>query len=74
MADPQTRSKKELVQLGGAAVLLVVLVLFVANNTQKTKINFLVTDVQLPLVVVLLVTAVVGGAITELLRFRRSRK
>ena len=68
------RSKKETAKLAAGAVLLVLLVLFVVANTRKTEIDFLVAEVDLPLVIVLLVTAVIGGAITELLRFARNRR
>jgi uncharacterized integral membrane protein len=67
------RSKKEIARLALGAVLLVLLVLFIVANTDKTKIEFLVTDVELPLVLVLAITAVVGAAVFELFRFRRNR-
>jgi uncharacterized integral membrane protein len=67
------RSRKETARLAVGALLLVLLVLFVVANTRKTKIDFLVADVELPLILVLAVTAVVGAAIYQLFRFRRSR-
>lgn len=68
------RSKTETAKLVAGAVLLVVLVLFVVVNTEKTRIDFLVGSVDMPLVVVLLVTAAIGGAITELFRYARNRR
>jgi uncharacterized integral membrane protein len=68
-----TRSKKDTARLVAGAVLLVLLVLFVVANTDKTRIDFLVTDVQLPLIGVLAVTAVLGAVVYELFRFRRNR-
>lgn len=72
--SPSTRSTKEIVQLSVGAVLLVLLVLFVAANTDKTKISFLVGDVDLPLILVLVITAALGAAIAELFRYQRGRK
>jgi uncharacterized integral membrane protein len=72
-SSASTRSKKDTVRLIAGAVLLVLLVLFVVANTDKTKIDFLVTDVDLPLILVLAVTAVLGALVYELFRFRRNR-
>lgn len=73
-SQPPSRSAKETVHLVGGGALLVLLVLFVAVNTDKTKINFLVADVDLPLIVVLVVTALFGAAIAELFRYQRNRR
>jgi uncharacterized integral membrane protein len=71
---PAGRSTKETAKLAAGAALLVLLVLFVVANTDKTRISFLVTDVDLPLIVVLVATAVFGGLIAELLRHLRNRR
>ena len=57
--------------LGG--VVLVLLTLFVVVNTDDVTIKFLVGDVTLPLVVVLAVTAVLGGLIASLFFASRRR-
>lgn len=67
-------STKEKAKLATGAGLLVLFVLFVVINTDQTEVDFLVTSVDLPLVVVLLVTAILGGAMTELLRYQRNRR
>ncbi|MCW2621795.1 MAG: hypothetical protein JWL64_1397 [Frankiales bacterium] len=76
MAENTTRSKKDTARLVAGIVLLVLLVLFAVANSDKTTIDFLVADVDIPLILVLLVTAVVGAAVWELFRFlfRRSRR
>ena len=71
---PVSRSRKETAKLVGGAVLLVLLVLLVAFNTDTTRISFLVVDVDLPLIVVLVVTALFGAAIAELFRYQRHRR
>lgn len=67
------RSTAETARLVVAGVLLVLLVLFIVANTDKTEIDFLVGSVDVPLILVLLVTAAVGAIISELARFRRKR-
>lgn len=67
------RSKRETFQLAGAGFLALVLVVFVLLNTDKTEIDFLVTSVEMPLVLVLLGTALLGAVIAELVRFQRRR-
>jgi uncharacterized integral membrane protein len=74
MAETSTRSKKETARLVAGAVLLVLLVLLCVANSDKTKIDFLVGDVNVPLFLVLLVAAVLGAAVYELFRFRHNRR
>ncbi|MGI8757605.1 MAG: lipopolysaccharide assembly protein LapA domain-containing protein [Acidimicrobiales bacterium] len=61
----------DIARLVPVAVLVVALVLFALANTQKVKIDFLFTETRLPLIVVLLATAVVGAVIAALVKFRR---
>jgi uncharacterized integral membrane protein len=46
------------------ALLLVVLVVFIAQNTQDVHVSFLGWDGQAPLAVALLIAAIVGIAVT----------
>ena len=63
-----------------AAALLVLLVIFIVQNTEKTKIEFLGFDGQVPLAAALLIATVVGmavvGAVSSLriLQLRRRIK
>lgn len=62
-----------IVRLLPAAVLLLILVVFAVSNSQKTTVDFLVTETEAPLALVLLVTAVVGALIAALVKFQRRR-
>jgi uncharacterized integral membrane protein len=44
----------------GLAIVLVLLVIFIAQNTRKTTVSFLAWDGQVPVAVALLVAAVAG--------------
>jgi hypothetical protein len=44
-----------------AAVLLVLLVAFVLDNTREVRVGYVIGDATMPLIIVLVVTAVVGG-------------
>jgi uncharacterized integral membrane protein len=55
-----------------AAILVVLLVIFAAVNTDQTKVNLLFATKTLPLWIVLLVTAVVGAIIAALVKFKRN--
>lgn len=61
-------------RLALGAVILVLLTLFVVVNTEDVTVQFLVGEVTLPLVVVLLVTAVLGAVISSLFFASRRRK
>lgn len=74
--DDDTSSQRavgagDIARLVPVAVLLVILVLFVVANTQKVKIDFLFTETKLPLIIVLLATAVVGAVMAALVKLRR---
>ena len=66
--DPLRRSRTSGAWVGvvGAAVLLVLLVVFIAQNTQDVHIAFLWADGTAPLSVALLIAAVIGIALTAL--------
>ena len=63
-----------LLRLLPAAVLLVILVVFATANSQKTTVDFLVTETEAPLALVLLVTAVAGALIASLVKFQRRHR
>jgi uncharacterized integral membrane protein len=66
--DPLRRSRTSGAWVGvvAAAVLLVLLVVFIAQNTQDVQISFLWADGTAPLSVALLIAAVIGIALTAL--------
>lgn len=60
------RTTMDNLRLGAAAVLGLLLALFVLMNTDKTRVDFVVTDVRMPLIFVLIGTAAVGAATSHL--------
>lgn len=66
MEDGQGR--RELARLVGALVLVAVLVAFVIDNSRSVKVSFIVTDRRVPLIWVLVVTAVLGAIADRILR------
>ena len=75
---PPGRRGPDTFRLAAAAVLVILLALFVLMNTDKTKVDFVVTDTELPLFIVLVGTAITGALISHLglyvWRRRRARE
>ncbi len=76
----ETTETQSAMPSGGALLRLLPLLLLVAAvaafalaNTESTEVNFLFTEAQAPLIVVLLATAVVGAVIGVLLRHSMRR-
>lgn len=61
----------EVARLVVAAVLVIVVLTFGFVNTESTTVDFVVTEAEAPLIVVLLATAVAGAVIAGLVRRRR---
>ena len=61
----RSRNAGATVRLVLAALLLVALVLFVAQNTDDVAVDWLVFDLTLPLWLLLVLTAVVGAVLGE---------
>lgn len=76
MADDQNNehniSSTGMIKLVLAAILLILLIAFGFANTEKTEVDFLFTEAEAPLVLVLGATAVVGAIIAALIRWRRN--
>lgn len=66
------RGPRETTRLVALVVLVVVLTLFVVFNTDSVQVDFVVAEVRLPLIVVLVGTAVLGGLIAGLIARRRA--
>lgn len=64
-------SAGDVARLAPPVVLALLVLAFGLANTRSTRIDFLVTETEAPLIVVLLATAVVGALIAALLRRRR---
>lgn len=67
------RSATDNARLGIAIALTAALVLFFAQNFDEAKISFLWFDWEMPLVVALLISALVGAAAAALLATLRGR-
>ena len=78
LPPPPQRSGPDTLRLAVAGVLGILLALFVLMNTDKTRVDFVVTDTELPLFIVLIGTALVGALISHLglyvWRRRRARE
>ncbi len=70
-SDDSGLSTADLARLIPAAVLVIALLTFGFVNTESTTVDFVFTEAEAPLIVVLLATAVVGAAIAALARRRR---
>lgn len=57
--------------LGG--ILLVVVVVFVLENTRSVKVRLLIPEVTTPVAVPIVIAAVLGALVAWLLRYRRRR-
>ena len=74
MAPMDEHRRRELIRLAGALALVLVLVAFVVDNRHSVRVGFVVTDRRVPLIFVLLVTAVLGAVLDRLLRWKHRRK
>ncbi len=62
---------REIARLVVTGVLAIVLVGLVVDNTRKVKIGYVFGDAQMPLIVLLLITAALGAAVAQLVAWRR---
>jgi uncharacterized integral membrane protein len=60
-------------QIAGAVLLIIVLV-FIFENTGKVEVRLIIPQVHAPLFVALLIAAVLGGLGTLLIQWRRHRR
>lgn len=67
------RSHSELARTGAAVVLAVLITLFAVLNLEEVKVDWIFGDGHAPLIVVIVVSGVVGAALTFFLT-RRSAK
>lgn len=70
----ENRDRRDIVRLVGAGLLALLLVAFVVANSASVKVSFIVTERQVPLIVVLVVTALLSSLVTLILVRRRSPK
>ncbi|MGH9280144.1 MAG: hypothetical protein ACRD12_18845 [Acidimicrobiales bacterium] len=71
MAENKPNERARLI---GAGILVLILVAFVVANSASVKVSFLITDRQVPLIIVLVVTALLSALVTLILtRHRKSQ-
>lgn len=66
------RSRAEMIKVAVAAVVLVLLVLFGIVNSDEVAVDLLVTTSEVPLILVIAISALAGAVIAALVRHRRS--
>jgi len=71
--QPQRRDTGETLKLVGIIVLIVVLAALVIDNTRSVRVGFVFGDWKVPLIFVLIVTALLGALIDRLWMRRRRR-
>jgi uncharacterized integral membrane protein len=65
---------RERARIAAAAILLIVLVAFVIDNSQTVKVGFVFFSAQVSLIWVLIITAVLGAAADRLVILLRARR
>lgn len=65
------RDRRELVRLVCAGILALLLVAFVVANSDSVPVSFIVTERRVPLIVVLVVTALLSSLVTLIIARRR---
>ncbi|HVM39381.1 MAG TPA: LapA family protein [Acidimicrobiia bacterium] len=70
----RTTDRGRMARLILLAVLLTILLLFGIANSQSVKVDYLLDDRRVPLVWVILISAVVGAILDRLTSFARRRR
>ena len=74
MAEESTpRDRQEFARIVGLVVAGAVLLALMLDNRQSVTIGYVIGDVKAPLIVVLVVTAALGGIVARLLAWRTGR-
>jgi uncharacterized integral membrane protein len=71
---PRTpEDRRELTRIVALVLAVGVLLALLLDNRQSVRIGYVIGDVRAPLIVVLVVTAVLGGLVARLLEWRTAR-
>lgn len=73
LEEDRHEKKKQWFKLGGTGVLVVVILALALANLDDVKIDFLVQDVTLPLVFIILGSALIGAIATTFFHWFRGR-
>ncbi len=71
---PQKRSRRELARTGGFVVLAVFITLFAVLNLESVEVNWIFDSGQVPLIVVIAVSFLIGVVLTYLAERRARRR
>jgi uncharacterized integral membrane protein len=72
--DSQPQRKETNWKAWGLGVLVVLVIIFIAQNSQSVKVKFLFVDTTAPLIFLLVITLILGmiiGYVTPIVRSRR---
>ncbi len=72
--EEHKRDPREIARLVGAAILLVLLIAFVVDNSQTVKVGFVFTSARVSLIWALLIAAVLGAGADRLWILLRQRR
>jgi uncharacterized integral membrane protein len=71
--QPMQRDTGETLKLVGIVASIIILAVFVIANTRSVKVQFVVGSIRVPLIIILVATAVLGALIDRLFTWRRGR-
>lgn len=69
----ESRSSRDVVRLAIGGILVVVLLALILDNTRKVRIGYVFGHKNMPLVVLVILSALLGAAVTWLIMWRRDR-
>lgn len=72
--QPQRRSRRELARTGGLVTLAVLTTLFAVLNVDKVEVHWIFGSSQVPLIIVIAVSLLVGIVFTHFAERRSSRR
>lgn len=73
MADETERDSRNTIRIVAALILVALLVAFVVDNTESVEVGFVFTDGEVPLIVVLIATAIIGALLDRIASWVRRR-
>lgn len=73
-ADLRKRETRDIARIAAALVILALLIGFVLDNSHSVKVGFVFFSSQVPLIWVLLVTALLGACLDRLLAWRMAKE
>jgi uncharacterized integral membrane protein len=72
--EPQRRSKREMARTGGLVALAVLITLFAVFNLEKVKVSWIFGSGEVPLIIVIVISLLVGIVLTHFTELRLQRR